>query len=437
MKPSQKRRFVIFLAAFTARIAYYYFETQIIGTPIIKLAIDGFEYERLALEVLKTHSLASPRFILRPPLYTFLVTAMFGLGGWRQFLMVAPNIVLGSLNAVLTYHLARRLLDDRRLAFIAGLVVALDLGSIIADSAPMTEALHNIFLTTSLLFLLRFVQRRSGADLIISGFSLALATLTRPLSLYLVPVVILGVILFRREYWRAALGYLVVFYALIGAWVYRNYYYTSIPELGTDAAYTILFTHGVSVLAHATGEPPGKVETQLEREIEVRLGNIDDPSDKANTHIRGYNINFFPDTPERVNMMYRMAREIFLEHPVWFLLTFPVGFVRMFGWSTNSRIPQVIQIWPNLVFISLLLIGLWHLLRRRKFAVLAAILIPSAIYTLLTLVATTSHVETRFRTPFTPLLAAACAVGIQVVGSWLGGQRAQGIAGGLLDGDGP
>jgi hypothetical protein len=103
---------------------------------------------------------------------------------------VLPLALTVALCIALSYHLIRRL-AGRRVAFTAGVLLALDPLYIARSQVLHVDGLLATFMLVSALFVLNHVRHRRRSDLILSGVFGGLALLTKSPSLFLVPYTIL------------------------------------------------------------------------------------------------------------------------------------------------------------------------------------------------------------------------------------------------------
>ena len=191
----------------------------------------------------------------RPPLYPLLLAACLSLGGTIAIAVV--QIGLGTATVGLTWRLARNADLPRKIAFVAGLFVAVDPLLLELTSQPMTETLF-AFLATALLC---SSTRPAGLRIerpVVSGVLMGLAALCRPsiwafggLCLVFVATRLLRSFL-RKEpptvavNWRGGLMVTIVAAAVVSPWVLRNWNVFGRPILMT--------THGGYTLALGNNE---------------------------------------------------------------------------------------------------------------------------------------------------------------------------------------
>jgi 4-amino-4-deoxy-L-arabinose transferase-like glycosyltransferase len=160
----------------------------------------------------------------RAPLYpTFLALVYFlnGLDFSRFFAArLAQVILLGAPLAPLTYLVSRRFLPDaEKTARISAWIAACYPMLLVYPLGLGTENLFFVLLLSSFLFLLKSFEKPSAFRLLLSGFVLALAALTRSVLLPFAFLAFLVLFLLHR---RRAILFIAMFFAVISPWIIRN-----------------------------------------------------------------------------------------------------------------------------------------------------------------------------------------------------------------------
>jgi 4-amino-4-deoxy-L-arabinose transferase-like glycosyltransferase len=208
--------------------------------------------------------------VIRTPAYPALISAVYSLGGGMHAL-VALQIVLGSLNVVLVYYAALRLRGPGA-ALVASLLLALDVPSILFADYVMSETLFASFLLVGATFAMRFELGAAGRRrLVIAAAALGLATLVRPITLYL-PILLVLAFLFtsgaaRRARIRSALLAVAVFAIPVGGWIVRNTVVASYVGLSPIDAINLLDYRAAGALSADEGTPLEAARAQLHRRL--------------------------------------------------------------------------------------------------------------------------------------------------------------------------
>ena len=159
------------------------------------------------------------------PFFLLMVERLFGEGLWT---VVAVQIVIDSLSCVMIANLAEKIFS--RGFWIAGMFSVMNMNMVILSASILTDTL---FLFLFILFLYSLVHYLSNERLMWIFFSvllLSLATLVRPLTYYLLPILL--VVLLSWQLWQrrsvqtiaaSFMLYLLVAVIFFGGIHQRNY----------------------------------------------------------------------------------------------------------------------------------------------------------------------------------------------------------------------
>jgi 4-amino-4-deoxy-L-arabinose transferase-like glycosyltransferase len=211
--------FLLALAARLVAIAHFGFSTVSFG--------DAPAYLSAARELVRTGSYprATEPFYFRAPGYPFfLVAATLGHPERIAAAKVA-NAILGSASVLLLAALSARLFRRRALAVATGAAAALHPGFLFLSADVQSEPLFLLLLLGAGFLLLAAVDRPSSNLAVAAGLALALAALTRPSALALLPLA--AAPLFDRRYPLRARGHLAAsallgFFFALAPWTLRN-----------------------------------------------------------------------------------------------------------------------------------------------------------------------------------------------------------------------
>lgn len=186
---------------------------------------------------------------LRPPAMSVFLATVFSFAGVDIPVAMLVQVAVSSLTVLLFAELARVLFDSRRAGVVAGLLGAVFLPYASYASQVLSETLFIFFTAAALLALVAARQRSLAWQwLFAAGLLWALATLTRPIGLFAVPLLMLWAFVPRRAspadeddptrstpaaaprrrwwhgwHWRGALAFAVGFAVLLAPWTARNY----------------------------------------------------------------------------------------------------------------------------------------------------------------------------------------------------------------------
>jgi 4-amino-4-deoxy-L-arabinose transferase-like glycosyltransferase len=144
---------------------------------------DSSGYKEMAVQ-LKTLNF-SGYIGFRTPVYPLLLM----MGGINDYITWAIQSILGITVSILLYLLTLRLTGNRALSFVVGLSYSLSMHALFFETIILTETLTTFLLILSLSLLVAAFDKNSIRLYILTGVGLGLAALTRPLFLFLIPLV--------------------------------------------------------------------------------------------------------------------------------------------------------------------------------------------------------------------------------------------------------
>ena len=393
----------IFVLGMILRIGY----VAAIYEPTL-LVFHGGDYDlyRIGAEAILHGNLAFTHdtFLVRPPLFPILVAIL----AMNPFAILAVNIVLGACIIPLTYLLGRQFNLSRQMALFAALVLALDPTSVKYSGTLQAEALANVLLACALVSLMALKNADTRKSTVfrglLSGAFIVLSALARPAA-YLLWIPMACWIVVARQRWRVLAVSALVVSGTLGTELWRqhnavtfeNYSYSTIGN------YNMLYYRAASVLLAATGKTIDDVYAELARRVEAGLGNetTDITSERRHHHYAG--------SSKLQSVMTSVSLEVFLDHPMFYLLTLPAGIYRiLFKVSGAMLVPGIA--W-NVALLLAGALGLKLLLSQRRWAHALMLLLPCCYFLMGTLLVQTSGIDTRARVMVTPLLAVMAAYG--------------------------
>jgi hypothetical protein len=241
---------------------------------------DATDYVRLGQNVITAGHFSrcnSPPFVpdlLRTPVYPIFAGGLHLVGGPRAIYFVQS--LLAMLSCWLVVKLTRPIFGDRA-AFWASLLFAGDLTLAIANFEAMSEPLYlllNLGGTVCLLPVLTgaLAGHLRWARLLGGGGLLGIATLTRPVGLYLV-VVFAGLLIARALWYRATMRgmiqstlLLTAFGMPVGAWIARNSIVFSVPHLTNADAIMLVYFSGAGAYEIEHGLTLEQAQRRVESE---------------------------------------------------------------------------------------------------------------------------------------------------------------------------
>jgi 4-amino-4-deoxy-L-arabinose transferase-like glycosyltransferase len=187
---------------------------------------DQDEYYRGAIHILLDGSYYDDGQWLRPPLTSIFLAGVFVFVGIDVARALLVQCVLSAATVLLFAELARSLFDSRRAGIAAALLGAGFLPYASMASQLLSETLF-IFLIAAALLAFEAARRRvmPWRWLLAGGLLWGLATLTRPVGLYALPLLLLWALLGARRRFdvRPALALLLGVVVVVAPWTARNY----------------------------------------------------------------------------------------------------------------------------------------------------------------------------------------------------------------------
>ena len=207
---------------------------------------DSWSYLNIANNVLESgiysRDAAAPFIIdsTRTPFYPFFLGLFvhFGLPSWT---IILAQIVVSSFTTCLIYMVTQTLRLTQKAGVIAALLFAIDPVSIFFSNTILTETLFTFLLVLGIYYFIRALKFHEHRSLYATALILSFATLCRPVSLYLIPVLGLAYLLSRRikpvYIFKQGLVFTAICAIILGPWFMRNKmefgraFYCSISEI--------------------------------------------------------------------------------------------------------------------------------------------------------------------------------------------------------------
>lgn len=389
----------------------------------------------------------------RTPGYPLLLAVTYAVFGERPAAVIAVQVLLSLVTIVLVYRLAAELWNPR-VAVLAALLMTLDLASFSHSLLLLTETLFTLLIGCVLFCAARFDAAFPDAALpdttrswrkwaLLLGLCLALATLVRPITYYLVLPLGAWVALdagWRSRGWRQAAASLTLFAVpcvlLIGGWQLRNWRRTGSPDFSSIAGKDLLYYRGAAVVALRDGVSLEEARRQLGedryRELHPETRDWSDAQLGARWKRQGLDLmSSHPWVTARIHA--RGLASVLLatgEHNLMRLVGIPIPPTGPLGdllrlsprsylerWLLNRPLEWAVFA-GALGFLALLYAGagVWLLdnLRRRQIGLRD--LCFWGIFLYLLLVPSGPQANERFRVPVTPILCLYAAAGLSALG---------------------
>jgi len=168
----------IFILALTLRIIYF---QELKTNPLFyHPQVDAESYLDMARQIADGEFFRANKFsFYQPPLYPFLLAAVFKVITRDLFFIHLGQLVLGALNCVLVYALGKTCFG-KRIAVLAGVLACLYWPFIYFEGELLVPALAIFLILCFLNFFVRYLEQRKVTHLAMAGAALGLAALTTP-----------------------------------------------------------------------------------------------------------------------------------------------------------------------------------------------------------------------------------------------------------------
>lgn len=395
----------------------------------------------------------------RSPLYPLFLAGVIRVFGWELEKAALAQHALGLGTIGLTYLLGT-LAFGRPAGLLAALLVAVDGALLLLEQSILSETLYAPLLTACLIVVLLALRQGRWPGLLLAGLLLGLATLTRPVTQAILPLVLLAVLLAvpGRRARLVGLAAVCLGYGLIVTpWVVRNQIVNGTPAVSSglgDALFKRVHYYDREFEFRDYGPPPGEAR---EAQIRARIFELA-PKHRLGPDLRTSLIREFGLSDAESDLALRNATlQVVRQEPGRFLQGTGFFFVELglfyrdpFGPYWRSRLEQNYgQAWPERVRAALedapartdsdqevvarlanlyqdrqwgLLVGGLFLLG--TFGCLAAgrrrglYLLPAIVVAQLLLYVALDGLQVRYRTPLQPLIAVVNCGGLLLVVGW-------------------
>lgn len=259
----------------------------------------------------------NPGLWMRTPIYPLLIAGIYALFGESVQYIVIFQIFISTLLVVNAYRITS-LLSTNKLALFAAGLVSIDYLFLSYTNLIMTDLLFAVVISFVLYYAIKYLQEKGGVGtLFIVGLLLAVATLIRPVSYYLVPL--MAVILFfyttkksnALKAFKFSMVFLLPFIVCVGGWQLRNKAVVGTYQFTNIDAINLYHYYAADNLAYMQGISITRTQDKLKKQV----------------------ADLFPDNGIEKYSYYRSKGiEVLLHNPQWSAVQFMAGFMRtMFG----------------------------------------------------------------------------------------------------------
>jgi len=283
------------------------------------LVSDASQYHQLALGILENKSFAEFG-AFRTPIYPMFLSFVYLLFGQAIWLVVFLQIIMDLFIALLIFSIGK-IVFDRRVGLWASLIYALSPLAVSLSVFVGTEVLFSFLFAIFIYLFVGFVETKNIINYVWLGLVLGLATLTRPISTFLIWPLAFFVWLFQRKskyIWVLVLVVIVSFFVVLSFWQIRNYKEYNHYSLSTIDGYNLLNYNvaplnsdieGITLVearakfgAMLSGIGEGNPFIKSEMQKRVAIGYIfDNPVSYFKFHLKG-SLNMFLGTAKNYIM---------------------------------------------------------------------------------------------------------------------------------------
>ena len=190
---------------------------------------------------------------IRTPGYPLFLALIYFI-----FHSFVPAIFLGALisafAAPLIYLIAREIFDEQ-IAFISGILTAIEPLGLFLGVSILTEGVFTPVLLLSVYCFIRYLRHNDAKNLWISGFLFGVATIIRPIMFYFWPLAVFFVIYKTKDFgWRQAikrsLTFALIFFIVLSPWLIRNKISVNSWQIAGLQGYVFFIDHYGAVLRY-------------------------------------------------------------------------------------------------------------------------------------------------------------------------------------------
>ena len=243
---------LLFLLALLVRVGYALFFVE----PEYLLIEDQTLYIQLAQQLPGSGLLGISSE--RVPGYPLFIASIYTLFGEELWNVISIQILLDSINCVVIALMAKTLFSKG--FWIAGILSAVNLNMVILSVSLLTDTLFLFLFILFLFSLLQYLQNERTRWLVLLVLFISLATLVRPSSYYLLPILLIGLVSWRLWHRDTILkiGTLVVLYSVIVGVLLGGIHQRNYQQYGSTALVSQTGTHLLGWVVPATYQYSGQ-----------------------------------------------------------------------------------------------------------------------------------------------------------------------------------
>jgi 4-amino-4-deoxy-L-arabinose transferase-like glycosyltransferase len=292
------------------------------------LSGDELEYNSYAVNLVTRHEYISgdggpywpPDMSRRPPLFPFYLALVYEVFGFENYMAVRlGQSVIGALLCVVLMILAQRSFDNRT-GLVAGFIASIYPYLVYFSSQLRPEPLYFVFVYSSAIFFLAFINTGYLVPGIVAGILWGVAALTHSDWLLTMPLFFLwGLLTLRNKGWPARLklaSIFVIVVVVISPWTWRNYLvHGAFVPISTNLGMTIAGSNNPAII-----KDPIMIGQWLHPEDMVQfVGDLSELSEVERDRVQvQYALNFIRQNPGDFLTLglWRLVRHWHFYHPL-------------------------------------------------------------------------------------------------------------------------
>jgi 4-amino-4-deoxy-L-arabinose transferase-like glycosyltransferase len=226
---------LIFILAFSIRIAMNIAYQGINAPPNPNMGSDHVDYEQLARNVVKGNGYVLDDYLKIPntsraPGVSFLLIIAYSIFGMHYYVARILFVTISALTCIVTYFIGSKL-GGRKTGIVAACILAVYPMHFYYSMHLFSEVPFALFSSLAVLSAILMREKKSPFHAVLLGVFSAMSTLIRAAGIYYLPFYLLLLCLFekkndRNSFIKLGAISIISFILCLSPWVYRNYIVT-------------------------------------------------------------------------------------------------------------------------------------------------------------------------------------------------------------------
>lgn len=272
---------IVVLVSFILRLSFFAFEKpwQEPTKDNIILVGDAIGYHDIANTFLRHQKFALKKSVppdaLRTPVYPLYLSILYAAFGSKPWIVLFSQVFIDTLSCIFLLIICRKLFDPKA-AFFAASFYSIDPFAIFYSCRLLSDTLFVCLLLIGFYFFSTWVrqqpEKKSLYKILLSGFFFALATLDRPIAIYLPIILLLFISVHSKKNIRRAIAYslmfLISFVLTISPWMIRNKLTFNSFSISTSQNFNLLILDVVPMEMERRGQSEIVTTQELLQEVD-------------------------------------------------------------------------------------------------------------------------------------------------------------------------